>query len=131
MSRRKIKTPVKRPPPQPSRRGLSDSDSVATPVKPAPVKRPSDSVARLKALNKKRAAKRTGLKCQTCGKPLATAQRATARYCSATCRSQAWRKKRGAREYGDQRRSGRHFTLLKRRFKGEFRQWEHLLRVGD
>jgi hypothetical protein len=63
------------------------SDSVAAPVK-------SDSVAPLEALNKlraaKRAAKRAGLKCQTCGKSLA-AQRATARFCNATCRSQAWR----------------------------------------
>ena len=59
-------------------------DSVAMPV----------SVARLKALNERRAAKRSAkrasLKCQTCGKPLA-ARRATARYCNVTCRSQAWR----------------------------------------
>ena len=86
--RKKTKTP---PSPQPSRRGLSDS--VASPVKPAPVKGPSDSVARSnKQRAAKRAAARTGLTCQTCGKPLAAAQRATARYCSATCRSQAWRK---------------------------------------
>jgi hypothetical protein len=35
---------------------------------------------------------RAGLKCQNCGKPLA-AQRATARYCGSTCRSQARRSK--------------------------------------
>jgi hypothetical protein len=66
---------------------LELSDSVA------PVQT-SDSVARLKALNERRAAgraaKRASLKCQSCGKPLA-ARRVTARYCNATCRSQAWR----------------------------------------
>src|SRR6202041_56745 len=77
---RKTKT---RPSPQPSRR-LSDSVASAS---------MSDSVAsthafdKLKALNEQRAArraeKRTGLKCQTCGKPL-DARRATARYCSPT-----------------------------------------------
>jgi hypothetical protein len=55
----------------------------------------SDNVARLKVLNERRAAKRAaqriGLKCQACGKPLA-ARRATARYCDAACRSQAWRR---------------------------------------
>jgi hypothetical protein len=48
----------------------------------------------LKTLNERRAAKRAaqraGLKCQSCGKPLA-ARRVTARYCNVTCRSQAWR----------------------------------------
>lgn len=71
------------------------SDSVA-PV--SPVKRKSDSVAGLAALNKQRAlkrlAKRANLKCQSCGKPLAAAQRATARYCNDTCRSRALRKRR-------------------------------------
>ena len=71
------------------------SASVAPSVKPV-----SDSVASapdsgLKALNARRAAQRAAnrasLKCQTCGKPLA-ARRVTARYCNATCRSQAWRK---------------------------------------
>ena len=54
----------------------------------------SDSVAILKELNERRAAKRAlkraSLKCQSCGNPL-TAQRATARYCNATCRSRVWR----------------------------------------
>ena len=98
--RRKTKT---RQVPQPLHR-LSDSGAV-------PAKPKSDSVAaikmtaeireamrrsdsKLKALNERRtaerAAKRANLKCQTCGKPLA-AQRPTARYCNATCRSQAWR----------------------------------------
>jgi hypothetical protein len=88
--RRKVKTPP-RMPPQPSSRSKL-SDSVADPIK----QHPSDSVAGHKVSNKQRtaarAAKRTGLKCQSCGKPLVAAQRATARYCNATCRSQAWRK---------------------------------------
>jgi hypothetical protein len=54
----------------------------------------SDSVSVLDVLNKRRAEKRAvmraGLKCESCGKPLA-ARRATARYCNSTCRSQAWR----------------------------------------
>jgi hypothetical protein len=37
------------------------------------------------------ALKRSSLVCQRCGKPLLAAQRATARYCGPTCRSQAWR----------------------------------------
>jgi hypothetical protein len=37
-----------------------------------------------------RAAKRAGLVCQQCGKPLA-AQRPAARFCGPTCRSQAHR----------------------------------------
>jgi len=61
------------------------SDSVAASAKQTP-----DSVATLKTLNERRAAKRANLKCQVCGKPLA-AQRVTARFCSVTCRSQAWR----------------------------------------
>ena len=52
-----------------------------------------DSVA--PARNERRAAeraeRRVGLRCQVCGNPLA-AQRATARYCGPTCRSQAWRR---------------------------------------
>jgi hypothetical protein len=88
---RKSKKTKPPPTPQPSR---NLSDSVA-----APVQHVSDSVAsapdgRLKALNARRAAQRAAnrasLKCQTCGKPLA-ARRVTARYCNATCRSQAWR----------------------------------------
>jgi hypothetical protein len=55
----------------------------------------SDSVANLRALNVKRAANRaaarTGLRCQTCGKPLSAAQRVTARFCGPTCRSKAFR----------------------------------------
>ena len=93
LTRRKIR---RRPSPRPSssRRKLSDaSDSITAPVKHA--KHTSNSVARLEALNKersaKRAAQRASLKCQTCGKPLAAARRATARYCNATCRSHAWR----------------------------------------
>lgn len=78
---RRLEIPVE-PPPPPSIR-LFMSDSVA----------PADA-ARLDVLNQHRAArraeKRIGLKCQACGKPLA-ARRATARYCSVTCRSQAWR----------------------------------------
>jgi hypothetical protein len=89
--RRKVKTPP-RMPPQPSSRSKL-SDSVADPVSPMHM---SDSGAHLNDHNKQRtaarAAKRTGLKCQSCGKPLVAAQRATARYCNATCRSQAWRK---------------------------------------
>jgi hypothetical protein len=54
----------------------------------------ADSRKRLEALNARRtaqrAANRTGLVCQQCGKPL-SAQRPTARYCGPTCRSQAWR----------------------------------------
>jgi hypothetical protein len=66
-----------------------------TPSSPQASRRLPDSVAdKLKALNERRAAvraaKRAGLKCRSCGKPL-VAQRATARYCNATCRSQAWR----------------------------------------
>ena len=51
------------------------SDSVAS----------ADTSDKLKALSEQRA----GLRCQCCGKLLA-ARRATARYCNATCRSQAW-----------------------------------------
>jgi hypothetical protein len=83
---RKTKT-VPSPQPQPDPVILELSDS-ATPLQT------SVSVARLKALNERRAAgraaKRASLKCQSCGKPLA-ARRVTARYCNATCRSQAWR----------------------------------------
>lgn len=98
------------PSPQPTRR-MSDrvavSDSVASAVKHttdsgAPtVKQMSNSVAsahlsdKLEVLNERRAeiraAERSNLKCQSCGKPLA-AQRVSARYCSVTCRSRAWRK---------------------------------------
>ena len=57
----------------------------------------SDSVARGEDMNwqrtAQRAAKRSGLKCKSCGKPLVGAQRVTARYCSVTCRSQAWRQR--------------------------------------
>jgi hypothetical protein len=92
----KRKTKTKTPPFQQSSRQLSDSvaaedmaDSVA----------PAGRSDKLRALNEKRAAvraaKRTGLRCQTCGKPLA-ARRATAQYCNATCRSQAWRASYGA-----------------------------------
>jgi hypothetical protein len=83
---RKTKTaPSPQPQPDPKVTSviLELSDS-ATPVQA------SDSVARLKALNERRAAKRASLKCQSCGEPLA-ARRVTARYCNATCRSQAWR----------------------------------------
>jgi hypothetical protein len=66
------------------------SDSVAKAARPV-----SDSVAKLRALNAKRTAKRaaalTGLKCQTCGNPLSAAQRVTARFCGPTCRSKAFR----------------------------------------
>jgi hypothetical protein len=104
---RKTKTPKanSRPSPQPSHKYISDSvaardvsDSVAAvPVSVAmsgSVAPPAHAFDKLKALNEQRAArraeKRAGLKCQTCGKPLA-ARRATARYCSVTCRSRAWR----------------------------------------
>ncbi len=88
---RRRKTKTKTAPAQQPSRQLSDSVADAA-------KDMSDSVAatsdQLKALNEqrtsRRAAKRAGLRCQTCGKPL-TARRATARYCNATCRSQAWR----------------------------------------
>ena len=101
LQRRKNKTrpPVPTAPPPSSR--LLMSDSVATPAaKQTSVgvarlnERTSDNVARLKALNDRRAARRAAnradLKCQSCGKPL-TARRRTARYCNATCRSHAWR----------------------------------------
>ena len=97
--KRKIKTPRT---PQRSRR-RSDSVAAASDNVAPSAKRMSavasapDSDRR--ALNARRtaqrAAKRAGLKCQTCGKPLA-ARRVTARYCNVTCRSQAWR--RGARK---------------------------------
>ena len=109
IKRRKIKTPP-RPSPLASR---ILSDSVATPVPAQDARKrsadtvsdsvagaaTSDSVAHLNDHNKQRAAKRAknraGLKCRSCGKPLAAAQRATARYCNATCRSQAWRAQAG------------------------------------
>ena len=55
-----------------------------------------DLATRLARLNEDRAATRkgwrAGRKCSQCGKPLG-AQRATARYCSSTCRSRARRLK--------------------------------------
>jgi hypothetical protein len=85
----KAKTPT-RPPPQTS---PALSDGVAVSAQNIPAKPVSDSVAQPKANEKRtaeRAAARSGLKCQTCGKPLA-ASRVSARYCSVTCRSRAWR----------------------------------------
>jgi hypothetical protein len=74
---------------RPDRRAMRKpalSDNVATPM--------SDNVARLRALNVKRAADRAaaraGRKCEVCGK-LLQAQRPTARFCGPTCRSKAFR----------------------------------------
>jgi hypothetical protein len=104
MRKRKTKAKTKTPPFQQSSRQLSDSvaardmsDSVAARDMSDSVA-PADTSDTLKVLNERRAAaraaKRAGLRCQFCGKPLA-ARRSTARYCNAACRWQAWRASSG------------------------------------
>jgi hypothetical protein len=69
----------------------SATDSVAAAKKHPP---PTDSVAKgwLARRAAAREQARAGLKCQTCNAPL-NAQRPTARFCSSTCRSKAFRSK--------------------------------------
>jgi hypothetical protein len=74
------------------RAGRKPTDSVASPAHGKPT---TDSVARQDWLARRtaqRAKARAGLRCLHCGKPL-NAQRPTARFCNATCRSHAFRGK--------------------------------------
>jgi hypothetical protein len=99
------RAPGIRPEPPPLPKNLDDwvdhrkprkSKKSKTPQAPKASQRSlSDSSPWFKAMNGKRAAarlaKRTGLKCQTCGNSL-VAQRVTARFCSVKCRVQSWRR---------------------------------------